>query len=86
MLNPFPFINMAAIGGFLFYWLKLRGRLILHHPFDPNVYLAQIQNEKVEYTIAPPAVSNADCYKLKIKLRLTLIYPLCVSLDQVALP
>lgn len=56
MLNPFPFINMAAIGGFLFYWLKLRGRLILHHPFDPNVYLEQIQNEKVEYTIAPPAV------------------------------
>ena len=56
MLNPFPFINMAAIGGFLFYWLKVRGRLILHHPFDPNVYLSQIQNEKVEYTIAPPAV------------------------------
>jgi len=56
MLNPFPFINMAAIGGFLFYWLKVRGKLILHHPFDPNVYLSQIQNEKVEYTIAPPAV------------------------------
>ena len=56
MLNPFPFINMAAIGGFLFYWLKIRGRLILHHPFDPKVYLSQIQNEKVEYTIAPPAV------------------------------
>ncbi len=58
MLNPFPFINMAAIGGFLFYWLKLRGVLVLHHPFDPGVYLSQLQNEKAEYTIAPPAVLN----------------------------
>lgn len=56
MLNPFPFINMAAIGGFLFYWLKIQGRLVLHHPYDPNVFLSQLQNEKVEYTIAPPAV------------------------------
>lgn len=56
MLNPFPFINMAAIGGFLFYWLKIKGRLVLHHPFDPGVFLSQLQNEKAEYTIAPPAV------------------------------
>lgn len=56
MLNPFPFINMAAIGGFLFYWLKVRGRLVLHHPFDPGVFLTQLQNEKAEYTIAPPAL------------------------------
>ncbi|MEM7360483.1 MAG: class I adenylate-forming enzyme family protein [Pseudomonadota bacterium] len=56
MLNPFPFVNMAAIGGFLFYWLKVRATMILHHPFDPMVFLSQLQNEKVEYTIAPPAV------------------------------
>ncbi|GGX70260.1 AMP-dependent acyl-CoA synthetase [Litorimonas cladophorae] len=56
MLNPFPFINMAAIGGFLYYWLKIRGQLVLHHPFDPMVFLSQLQNEKAEYTIAPPAV------------------------------
>lgn len=56
MLNPFPFVNMAAIGGFLFYWLKVRATMILHHPFDPMVFLSQLQNEAVEYTIAPPAV------------------------------
>lgn len=56
MLNPFPFINMAAIGGFLFYWLKIQGRLVLHHPFDPGVFLSQLQSEKAEYTIAPPAL------------------------------
>lgn len=58
ILNPFPFVNMAAIGGFLFYWLKVRATMILHHPFDPMIFLTQLQNEKVEYTIAPPAVLN----------------------------
>lgn len=58
MLNPFPFINMAAIGGFLFYWLKLGGTMVLHHPFEANVLLGQLQNEDVEYTILPPAVLN----------------------------
>ena len=57
-LNPFPFINMAAIGGFLYFWLKNRGTMILHHPFDPAVYLSQIQNEDVVYTLAPPALLN----------------------------
>ncbi|MEP3890305.1 MAG: class I adenylate-forming enzyme family protein [Hellea sp.] len=57
-LNPFPFINMAAIGGFLYFWLKNRGTMILHHPFDPTVYLSQIQNENVVYTLAPPALLN----------------------------
>ncbi len=56
ILNPFPFVNMAAIGGFLYYWLKLQATLVLHHPYDPGVFLTQLQTEKVEYTIAPPAV------------------------------
>ncbi len=57
-LNPFPFINMAAIGGFLYFWLMNRGRLVLHHPFDGPVFLSQLQNEKAAYTIAPPALLN----------------------------
>ena len=56
MLNPFPFINMAAIGGFLFYWLKLGAKMILHHPFDSEILLLQIQEEQVQYTVFPPAV------------------------------
>ena len=58
LLNPFPMINMASIGGFLFNWLLCKGKLIQHHPFDLNVFLAQISNEKVKYTIAPPAIMN----------------------------
>lgn len=56
MLNPFPFVNMAAIGGFLFLWLRVQGTLVLHHPFDAGVFLSQIQNEKVVYTVAAPAL------------------------------
>ncbi|MDG0965874.1 MAG: class I adenylate-forming enzyme family protein [SAR86 cluster bacterium] len=58
LLNPFPMINMASIGGFLFNWLLCKGKLIQHHPFDLNVFLAQITDEKVKYTIAPPAIMN----------------------------
>lgn len=55
-LNPFPMVNMAAIGGFLYCWMMRSSTLVLHHPFDMAVYLKQIQDEKVAYTIAPPAV------------------------------
>ena len=58
LLNPFPMINMASIGGFLFNWLLCKGKLVQHHPFDLNVYLNQISSEDVKYTIAPPAIMN----------------------------
>lgn len=57
-LNPFPFINMAAIGGFLYLWLRNRGTMILHHPFDPTVFLKALQDEGAVYTLAPPALLN----------------------------
>ncbi|MCB2107498.1 MAG: acyl--CoA ligase, partial [Rhodobacteraceae bacterium] len=58
LLNPFPFVNMAAISGFLFVWLFARATLVLHHPFDLPLMLKQLQDERVAYTIAPPAVLN----------------------------
>ena len=58
LLNPFPMINMASIGGFLFNWLLCKGKLVQHHPFDLNIFLTQISNEKIKYTIAPPAIMN----------------------------
>lgn len=56
LLSPFPFVNMASIGGFLFLWLRCRGTLVLHHPFDPAVFLGQLESERVVYTVAPPAL------------------------------
>ncbi|MFN5819902.1 MAG: class I adenylate-forming enzyme family protein, partial [Novosphingobium sp.] len=58
MLNPFPLINMASIGGITMSWLRVAGTMVLHHPFDPQVYLAQIATERPSFTIAPPAVLN----------------------------
>lgn len=58
MLNPFPLINMASIGGVTLSWLRVCGTMVLHHPFDPQVYLAQIAIERPHFTIAPPAVLN----------------------------
>ncbi|MSR00940.1 MAG: (2,3-dihydroxybenzoyl)adenylate synthase [Gammaproteobacteria bacterium] len=58
LLNPFPLINMAAIGGCFMSWLHARGTLVLHHPLELSVYLTQIATEKPNYAIAPPAVLN----------------------------
>ncbi len=58
LLNPFPLINIAAIGGMVMPWLVCQGRLVQHHPFDLAVFLSQMQDEAVAYTVAPPAVLN----------------------------
>ncbi|MBT6693619.1 MAG: acyl--CoA ligase [Porticoccaceae bacterium] len=57
-LNIFPLVNMASIGGFLFPALLLGCTIILHHPLDPALYLAQLQDEKITFTITPPALLN----------------------------
>lgn len=56
ILNPFPIVNMAAISGFMYPWLMRAATLVLHHPLDLPVFLKQLQDEKIAYTIAPPAV------------------------------
>jgi acyl-CoA synthetase (AMP-forming)/AMP-acid ligase II len=56
MLNPFPMVNMAGINGMLLPWLTVGCVLIQHHPFDLQVFLEQIEQEKVTYTVAPPAL------------------------------
>ncbi len=56
LLNPFPLVNMAAIGGCFMSWLRAAGTLLLHHPFELPVFLQQIASEQPQYAIAPPAV------------------------------
>ncbi|WP_292052368.1 MULTISPECIES: class I adenylate-forming enzyme family protein [unclassified Brevundimonas] len=58
LLNPFPMVNMAGISTSYVSWLILGGRLIQHQPFDLPVFLQQIREEKIDYTVAPPAVLN----------------------------
>jgi acyl-CoA synthetase (AMP-forming)/AMP-acid ligase II len=58
LLNPFPLVNMAAIGGFLFAAAEMGCALILHHPLDPALFLQQMQEEQIHFTIAPPPLLN----------------------------
>lgn len=58
LLNPFPMVNMAGISTSFVSWLLVGGKLIQHQPFDLQVFLKQIREEKVDYTVAPPAILN----------------------------
>jgi len=56
ILNPFPMVNMAGIGGMFVPWLLTGAKLVLHHPFDPEVFFGQIAREQVTYTVMAPAL------------------------------
>ncbi|TQS41923.1 class I adenylate-forming enzyme family protein [Cryptosporangium phraense] len=56
LLNPFPMVNMAGINGMFLPWIRTGCLLVQHHPFDLGVFLRQIAEERVTYTVAPPAM------------------------------
>jgi acyl-CoA synthetase (AMP-forming)/AMP-acid ligase II len=55
-LIPFPFVNMAGVSTSLVAWLLTGGGLHHHHPFDIEVFLAQLRTNRIDYTVAAPAV------------------------------
>jgi acyl-CoA synthetase (AMP-forming)/AMP-acid ligase II len=58
-LSPFPMTNGGGISGMFIPWLIHATRLVLHHPFDLEVFLSQVEQERVTYTCAPPAILDA---------------------------
>lgn len=58
LLNPFPMVNMAGISTAFVTWLMLGTTLIQHHPFNLGVFLQQLRDERIDYTVAPPAILN----------------------------
>ena len=58
LLNPFPFVNMSALSSALGAWLVLGGTVVQHHPFSLPVFLQQLRDERIDYTVAPPAILN----------------------------
>ncbi len=58
ILCPFPVVNMAGIGGMLVPWVEAGAFLALHHPLDLQVFLGQLQAERITYTVVPPAALN----------------------------
>jgi acyl-CoA synthetase len=56
LLNPFPMVAAGGFGGMFLPWLVTGARLVQHQPFDLPVFLAQVQDERVTYSVSPPAV------------------------------
>lgn len=56
ILAPFPFVNAAAMGGLMMCWMRTAGTLILHQPFDLEVFLGQLQAERIDYTMMAPTL------------------------------
>ncbi len=56
MLSPFPLVNMAGLSAGFAAWLVLAGTVVQHQPFDLAVFLQQLRDEEVDYTIAAPAI------------------------------
>ncbi len=53
-----PLVNMTALGVLFIPWLLFGGTFVLHHPLDVELSLRQLVDEKVTYTILPPAMMN----------------------------
>lgn len=58
MLMPFPFVNMAGLSASLMSWLLVGGGLHQHHPFDLEIFIRQLREHPVDYSVAAPAVLN----------------------------
>jgi len=56
VMNPAPIVNMTGIGVGFIPWIFCAGTFVLHHPFDPFIFMKQLVEEKVNFTLAVPAV------------------------------
>jgi acyl-CoA synthetase (AMP-forming)/AMP-acid ligase II len=56
IMNPAPVVNMTGIGVGLIPWIMCAGTFVLHHPFEPLIFALQLVKEKVNFTLAVPAV------------------------------
>ena len=56
LLNAFPLVNMAGIAGQFLPWLLTGAKLVMHHPFNLGIFLTQVKDEAIDYTVAAPAI------------------------------
>lgn len=59
VMNPAPLVNMTGIGVGVVPWIMVAGTFVLHQPFDPSIYFHQLIGDKVNFTLAVPAVAVA---------------------------
>ncbi len=55
-LSPRMLNTVGALANGISSWLYSAARMILHHPFDIDVFLQQIASERPEVTSCPPAI------------------------------
>ena len=79
LLNPFPLINMAAIGGCFMSWLHSAGTLVLHHPVDLGVYLQQIATERRSTRSRRPRSSTCCSRTSRLLARVDLSCLRCIG-------
>jgi acyl-CoA synthetase (AMP-forming)/AMP-acid ligase II len=58
ILNPLPMVNAGGIGGIMMPWLVSGACLVQHDPFDLEIFLQQVEQERVTYSIVAPATLN----------------------------
>jgi acyl-CoA synthetase (AMP-forming)/AMP-acid ligase II len=56
ILCPFPLQYISSTAVFMFPAFQLGATYVLHHPFDLNVFLQQMQEEKATYAGGSPAM------------------------------
>ena len=54
-----PLVNMASVGTVFIPWIITGGTFVIHHPFDAKIFIQQLMQEKVNYTLLVPAIANA---------------------------
>jgi acyl-CoA synthetase (AMP-forming)/AMP-acid ligase II len=57
LMNPAPLVNMTCIGVGLVPWILISGTFVLHHPFEPLLFMRQLIEEGVNFTLAVPAMA-----------------------------
>lgn len=57
IMNPAPLVNITCIGVGLVPWIMCSGTFVLHHPFDAAIYMKQLMTERVNFTMAVPAMA-----------------------------
>ena len=57
-LSPRMLNTIGSLANGLAAWLYSAARMVLHHPFDLDVFLRQIAEERPEVTSCPPAILN----------------------------
>ena len=58
LLNPFPLVNMSGLSSAFATWLVLGATVVQHQPFSLSVFLQQLREERIDYTVAAPAILN----------------------------